>query len=396
MKVLIVDTSPSMGGSIRSGAELIKGLAAAGDEVAVTASRHDLFRELVGDLARYYNVEWEGFENLFATKREATKIRIPVITQLMELGRLQKLISPYLVAALEDFKPDIVHLNQFNMYSRLTLEAAKKAGVPCVMHGREIRLYGRSELRLLNLTKRCICVSTEEMRCLARQSGASEDKFSIAFNGVDVEAFRVGRNKDARKKYDLPEEAKLACMLGRVIPWKGQDVAIEAWATVVKSVPGAVLAVVGYGREDYLKTCRDKVERLDLGDSVKFIGGLDDVRGLLAASDLLVHASRYANPKYGQVEAFGRVVIEGMATGLPVVATRAGGVIDIVEDGVSGALVNPGDPDDMAEAVIGYLNDAKKSAQTGLAARKRVEEKFTSEMTTQNIRSIYQSVVEKR
>ncbi len=396
MKILLYDLSPYMGGSIRSGVALINGLLDRGDDVGLIASRHDLFAPLVAEGTQFFHVEWEGFKNLFETDNAATKIRLPVISQMLALRKLSAHIAPALERALKDFAPDIIHLNQFNMFSTLMIQVARKAGIPCVMHGREIRLYGRREIRLLSLVERCVCVSTEEKENLVRKGGFAPEKLTVVFNGVDLQAFNVDKNPAARENLGLPHDAKVACILGRVIPWKGQDIAIEAWNIVRQRVPGAILIIVGSGTEEYVKTCMDQVKRAGLEDAVRFLGSHDDVSSVLSACDLVIHASRYSDPKFGPVEAFGRVVIEAMAAGLPVVATRAGGVLDIVLDGVTGKLVTPDDAKEMAEAIIEYLGNDQKALETGKAGRKRVEEEFSADMTTDAIRNVYCEVLEGR
>jgi glycosyltransferase involved in cell wall biosynthesis len=107
---------------------------------------------------------------------------------------------------------------------------------------------------------------------------------------------------------------------------------------------------------------------------------------LMSALDVVVLSSSAPEP-------FGRVVIEGMAAGKPVVATAAGGVLDIIEDGLNGLLVPCKDSKAMAEAILQLLSDRGKAERMGLAARQRVAERFTVEHHVAKVQSVYESVM---
>src|SRR5205085_11908490 len=122
------------------------------------------------------------------------------------------------------------------------------------------------------------------------------------------------------------------------------------------------------------------VYRLGLSDHVEFLGNRQDVPQLLAKTDVLVMAT--TTP-----EAFGRVILEGQAAGVPVVATKVGGVIEIIDQEKTGLLVLPEDPDAMAQSVLRLLNDRKFAADLVVNAKKKIEEKFTLEhMASQTVK----------
>ena len=125
---------------------------------------------------------------------------------------------------------------------------------------------------------------------------------------------------------------------------------------------------------------------LGLKEKAIFTGLRNDVPRLMAALDVVVHAS-------SQPEPFGLVVIEGMAAGKPVVATAAGGVLDIIEDGVNGLLVPCKDSKAMARAIIKILSDRDKAEQIGNAARQRIFEKFTVRHQVTAVQNLYDSIL---
>lgn len=393
MKILMYDTTPDMGGSVRSGAALLNGLTQRGDQVALIASRPDLFSGVLGNSIRIFDVAWEGFHHLFDPAYGLTDDRVPLISQSLAMRWLGKHLAPTIKQVRKEFAPDLIHINQLNIFAAPMIRAARRHGLPVVTHGREIRLYGRSEIRLAAQTDRYICVSRAERDNLLRQTSLAADKLVVIANGVDSASFRTEKNPALREALNLPREAKIACMFGRLCFWKGQHVAIEAWSIVQQALPEAILAIVGSGEDEYIARCRKQVQELDLGSTVVFLGHHQEVTDLLAAFDLVVHASCFADPKEGTVEAMGRVAIEAMAAACPVVATDAGGLPDIVEDGVTGRLVPPGDPQAMAKAIIAYLSDDRAALAAGRAGRERVRTHFTNDIMTDKIRALYAEVL---
>jgi glycosyltransferase involved in cell wall biosynthesis len=125
--------------------------------------------------------------------------------------------------------------------------------------------------------------------------------------------------------------------------------------------------------------------QLELESCVQFCGFVTNIAERIAALDLVVHASTISEP-------FGQVIIEGMAAGKAVIATRGGGVSEIVEDGVSGLLVPMKDPTALAQAMLLLLRDPVRRAQLGAAARQRVGDKFRIEYTAEKVLRLYQEL----
>jgi glycosyltransferase involved in cell wall biosynthesis len=147
--------------------------------------------------------------------------------------------------------------------------------------------------------------------------------------------------------------------VGRLEPWKGQEVFLQAAARIAERCPDARFAVVGSAITDKLRAYPDQLERLaatlGLADRVHFAGHVDDTAPWFDALDVCVHAT------HG--EPFGLVVVEAMAVATPVVATALGGPTEIVEHGTSGLLVPPGEPEPLADAVASILADERLAAR---------------------------------
>ena len=180
-------------------------------------------------------------------------------------------------------------------------------------------------------------------------------------------------------------------LVGRLTRWKGQHVFLAAAAEIARRFPDARFLLVGsamFGEAAYERELREQVAALGLCDVVEFAGFRPDVAAVLADLDVLVHASVTPEP-------FGQVIVEGMAAGLPVVATAAGGPTEIVVDGVTGRLVPPGDAAAMAAAVCDLLADPAGAAAMGSVGRRRVADRFTMERTAAGVQAFYDDLLAK-
>ncbi len=149
---------------------------------------------------------------------------------------------------------------------------------------------------------------------------------------------------------------------------KGHAVLIEAFATVAQRIPDAQLVLLGHGAE--MAAVRRQVGELGLTDRVEFAGFQDSIWPWLARAHVFALPSNY--------ESLGIAVLEAMAAGLPVVATRVGGVQELVRPGVTGELVPPGDPGAMAEALVSVLGDPGAAMRMGAAGRAAAEDERMS------------------
>jgi glycosyltransferase involved in cell wall biosynthesis len=174
-------------------------------------------------------------------------------------------------------------------------------------------------------------------------------------------------------------------LVGRISPWKGQDVFIRAAALVLKQFPACRFQIVGsalFGEDALEGELKQLAASLGIGEQIEFLGFRKDVPEIISAGTLVVHASTVPEP-------FGQVIVQAMAAGKPVVATRGGGVLEIVDDGVSGLLVPMKDADAMANAICEILSDPVRARKMGEAGRERFLERFTIEKTVEAVEGIY-------
>jgi len=174
-------------------------------------------------------------------------------------------------------------------------------------------------------------------------------------------------------------------LVGRISPWKGQDIFLQAAALVRRRYPQARFQIIGaalFSEQEYEREIRALAASLDLDGCVEFTGFRSDVQALITGLDVLVHASTTGEP-------FGQVIVEGMAAGKPVVATRGGGVPEIVLDGQTGVLVPMGDVPAMADAILSLLDDPAAARRLGRMGRRRAGEHFTTDLTARRVEAVY-------
>ena len=215
-----------------------------------------------------------------------------------------------------------------------------------------------------------VSLSTATSRNL-EASGFPAARVRFIPNGVDTERFRPGSANDPpwTPPQKWPAGGPVVVTVSRLVPAKGLDVMLRAWRIVAEAVPAAHLVIVGDGplREECEATRRD----LGLSDSVVLLGSRPDVPEILRRSQVYVSSSR--------TEGMSNALLEGLASGLPLVATRVGGAEDTVEDGVNGLLVQADDTAALASALREILLDDGMRHAMGAASRRMAVERFALE-----------------
>jgi glycosyltransferase involved in cell wall biosynthesis len=214
---------------------------------------------------------------------------------------------------------------------------------------------------------------------------AARERMRVVHDGVPPAAFDVPPPAGRRAGGGGP----VVGLLGRISPFKGQEYFVEAAAAVRGRFPAARFRVVGaalFGEAEYEARVRALVGRLGLGGCVEFTGFRSDVGAEIARLDVVAHASVTGEP-------FGLVIAEGMAAGRPVVATRGGGVPEIVEDGVSGLLVPPRDAAALAAAIGSLLADPAAARRMGARGRERVRAYFTTDNAARKVEQFYDAIL---
>jgi len=225
-----------------------------------------------------------------------------------------------------------------------------------------------------------ISVSENVARFVAEEIKIPREKIYIIPNGVDITKFNhLPPQIISRQMNKIQSEGLIIGAIGRPRPVKGYKFLLEAFQEISKEYSQSFLVFVGNGpyRNDLIKFSSN----LCISDRVVFLNDHKNIPELLSAFDIVVSSSLH--------EGMSNVILEGMAAGLPVVATAVGGTPEVVIDGETGFLVPPGDPDALAEAINKLLNDPVLRKRFGQAGRKRVEKCFTIEETVRKTEDLY-------
>lgn len=226
-------------------------------------------------------------------------------------------------------------------------------------------------VRLANRCARRVIANSQATAAAFVEAGGRADRVGVVYNGIDLAPFTDradGEALEVRQTLGLAD-VPLIGVFSRLAPWKGQHVVLEA----LPYLPEVHALVVGdalFGEAQYAAGLRQQAHRLGVQGRVHFLGFRHDVAALMRACDVVVHSSVLPEP-------FGRVVVEAMLAGRPVVASAAGGVREIVEDRVTGLLVPPGDALALAAAVRELLTRPEWARAIARAGRLRATERFS-------------------
>ncbi len=280
-----------------------------------------------------------------------------------------------LVRLMRAHRIDVVHSHNWGTLF-YGVVSAWWAGVSTVVHGEHGReaaeLNGlplRRRLLRRWLAGRCaqlVTVTQELRRELVEDWGVGPAKVRVIYNGVDLDLFdpRVSPPADLREEWGIEPEDLVVGSVGRFRPVKNFGFLLEAFAVVAAAVPRARLVLVGGGGLD--AQLKAAARALGLVPRVIFPGSRGDVHRWMALFDVFVLPSLY--------EGMSNTILEAMASGRPVVATRVGGNPELIEDGVSGDLCPP-DRDAFAGRIIDLLTDPGRRAAYGRAGRARAEQR---------------------
>lgn len=361
MKVCLVSHSSLKGGGERSLLETIEAMLDRGVECSVLLPRrgplHDdlQLRGVPAAIVPYR--WWTGPENGPRWRRAARLI-----------WNLGCAIPVYLL--VRRWNPDVVYTNTLSVPSGALVAAL--AGKPHVWHIRELghdhnrRVFDLGERAALRLMDRLSARILTNSRCVA-------ERYRPAFGGGKISVVYQAVSMDDRAGAEaVPPKQGFRCVVaGSISPAKRQEEAIEAVSLLRGEGLDVELLIVGEGDREYEATLRALVERVEGGGSISLLGEVPSAIPYIESADAVVNCSRH--------EAFGRVTVEGMLAGRPVIGARSDGTAELIEDGVNGLLYEPGDVTGLAGILRRLVRDPAEGARIGAAARAWASGRFTRE-----------------
>jgi glycosyltransferase involved in cell wall biosynthesis len=319
-------------------------------------------------------------------------------------GEMHYVFLPKMVNAILKERPDIIHTHSYG-YFQTNLGAFTKQikGIPLVITPHfhpPWSMWGgnqRKKLRgvydaviaksVLNAADMIIGVSTHEMEQM-KKTGYKAKNVKVIPNGIDFKRFDpIPDGNIFREKYKI--EGKMVLYAGRLASNKGLKYLVEAMPEVLRRFDDTKLVLVGED-EGEKKELMELAKRLKIEDKVIFTGHIvdyDTFNSSFSACDIFVLPSEY--------EAFGIVLLEAAACEKPCIGTRVGGVPEVILEGKTGLLVDYGDSNALAEAIIDLLGDEPGRKMMGKAARERVRNIFTWPKIVDQLETVYKEVLSK-
>lgn len=301
-----------------------------------------------------------------------------------------------LIAYMREWEADVLHTHKFgsNAWGALI---APRARVPVfVAHEHTWSYEGQPHRRLIDrhlIARRAdafVAVSREDRRRMIEVERIPEAKTRFIPNGIP-DPPPPDPSHDVRAELGIAPGQPVVGVVATLRPQKALDVLIRAIPRLREAVPSVRVLVVGGGDEPgapEARRLREIAHDLGVTESITFLGMRADVPDLLGAIDVAVLSSDFEGSPLS--------VMEYMAAGKPVVATRVGGVPDLVEEGVTGLLVDPRDPDGLAAAILDLLGDPARATAMGEAGRERQRREFSIEATARRVGELYEELLAAR
>lgn len=360
LKVLHIITRLDKGGSADVVLGLAKGLKERGEDVSIVVGKT---MDPHTDLSAYVERTGIGIISIPFLRRDVN----PFLDMLA-------LLQLFFIIRRE--RPDILHTHtsKAGFLGRL---AGRMAGAKVIVHTPHGHIlygyYGRILTRLFlyleglasYLSDRVITLTDNEAQEYVKWGVTRMEKLVTIPCGIELERFpSLTEGNKIKREFGIPGDTPLVGWVGRLEPVKGCGYFLRACAIIKNVVPGVRFLIAGDG--PLMGDMKVLAEGLGLKGDVIFAGFREDIPEIISSIDLLVHTPLN--------EGLGRVLLEAMACGKPIVVTRVGGVPEVVEDGVNGLLIPSGDVEAIAEASIRILKDNALGSGLGKAGKKKVAE----------------------
>ena len=368
MRILQISSAKELGGGERHLADLANALAARGHQVFAAVRPHS---PLISEL-------------LSLPKQNVIELPLRNALDAANASRLASLVKKEEI--------EIVHAHMARDYP-VAAYATRRNPTARLIVTRHV-LFPLSRLHKLTLARvaRVIAVSEAVGRQFRAAKLVPPERTTVVHNGIDVSRFERTRTRFDRSQFcrswRLPEESVLVGSVGALTPLKGHQDFLRAAVQVGRVVPRAHFIIAGVDASAGQKTraeLESLIQQLSLAGRVSFIGRMDDITDLYSALEVFVSASH--------TESFGLAIVEAMAAGAAVVATKTEGAQEIIEDGRTGLLVPVADANALAESVIALLKDREQREHLSKSARASVSSRFSLERMVDETEKIYFEVL---
>jgi len=306
------------------------------------------------------------------------------------LGQLAPLVAKVVQRAMEY---DLIYANT---QKALVVGAIASlfARRPLVYHLHDIlspEHFSKNNLRVaVNLANRfasLVIANSQASHTAFVQAGGRAELTTVIYNGFEPKLYQTSESDTLKLRQQLGIEDKFVVgHFSRISPWKGQHILVDAIAQCPPQVTAILVGDALFGEQEYVKQLHQQITKLGLENRVKFLGFRADIPQLMAACDLVTHTSTAPEP-------FGRVIVEAMLCGKPVVAAKAGGAVELVEHGINGFLTTPGEPQELANIINNCLENAANTAIIANNAKTIASQRFDIANINQQIAQVLSKAI---
>lgn len=245
------------------------------------------------------------------------------------------------------------------------------------------------EKKLMNKSDALIAVSKYTVDELTQLYGIDEKKIHVIYNGVDTKKFKPRQNRDElRREFGLEKDNKVVLFVGRLYHRKGLETLLQSVPAVLKEFSNVRFVISGKGFKKKEESLRNLAKELGIEDDVTFLGYVSDEKlpHLYSASDIFVLPAIYEN--------FPFAILEAQSSGLPVISTNVGGIPEFLENNNNGFLIEPREPNQLAQKILALLQDSNLAKDMGDRGRKLIEEKLDWSLITNQVIELYHKLLE--
>jgi len=285
-------------------------------------------------------------------------------------------------------KPQLVHCHTSAAHSLALLSTFLPPTLPIIVSRRVDFSVGNNPLsrwKYFHPRVHYIAIS-EGVKNILLSAGVQEDKIDLVYSGIDPERFGdpARSRKEVLDEFRVPDTAYVIGNVAALTDHKGQQYLVESANQVIERIPNAYFIIVGEGEER--RNLESRVEQSGLRDRIMLPGFRKDINELMRAFDLFVLSSH--------LEGLCTSILDAMSLGIPVVATRTGGIPEVVKDGETGVLAEPKNPDSLAKAIIFAHDHPEALRDYAQKARERVLNEFTVDRMVERTIKVYTSTLE--
>jgi len=398
-RILYVENGVGYGGAIICLRHLVRNLDRGEYQpMVVTGFGGALYRDIASE-ARWRHIRDRRVDTV-DLKRRLDRSRWPdavpgmrwianqLVSRLDDVANFLPFFLSFLWTAIR-FRPCIIHVNNEPLCNRAAVVAGKLLGIPVVAHVRGDQQGSRSMAWLFRLPDHFIPVSRWISESIGRL-GVPPDKRTYIYDGIELQNLDLHADGSGfRRQHRIPEDAFVVGLVGLLMPWKGQRLFVDAARRLISHMPEAVFALVGGTPEEctaYEQELRELALHPDLKGRLFFTGHVKDMPAAYNGLDVVVSASVSPEP-------LGTMIIESMAMARPLVAPAHGGALEMVENGATGLLFEPGNAVSLADAILALYRDPNLRSRLGTAARAHALKTFSVEDHVRQVEQVYRAIL---